>query len=131
MAALHDNFRDAPTLGSLIDPARFHQQDILVADFKEVQPKLAEALRKFAGGDNWEETSISAKGLAAAAELLLRDFHLIVTNPPFLGAKKQSKRLRSWLADNFSLGKADLAAAFVLRMRGQLVDGGVVSQDVV
>ena len=127
MAALHDNFRDAPTLGSLIDPARFHQQDILVADFKEVQPKLAEALRKFTGDDNWEETSIAAKGLAAAAELLLRNFHLIVTNPPFLGAKKQSKRLRSWLADNFGSGKADLAAAFLLRMRGQLVDGGYLA----
>ena len=127
MAALHDNFRDAPTLGSLIDPARFYQQDVFVADFKEVQPKLAEALGKFAGDDNSEETSIAAQGLAAAAELLRRDFHLIVTNPPFLGAKKQSKRLRSWISENLNSGKADLSTAFVLRMRNQLMDGGYLA----
>ena len=68
MAALYDTFRDAPTLGSLIDPARSVSEDMLTAGFEELQPLLERALREHAGEEEWEETAIAALGLAEAAK---------------------------------------------------------------
>ena len=40
MGALYDVFRDAPLLGSLIDPTRSVSEDMLTAGFSELQPLL-------------------------------------------------------------------------------------------
>ena len=73
IAALYDTFRDAPTLGSLIDPARSVPEDMLTAGFEELQPLLEKALREHAGEEEWEETAIAA--LAARGESRSRDRH--------------------------------------------------------
>ena len=44
MAALYDTFRDAPTLGSLIDPARSVSEDMLTAGSIELEPLMERAL---------------------------------------------------------------------------------------
>ena len=71
MAALYDTFRDAPTLGSLIDPARSVPEDMLTAGCDELQPLLERGVgAEHAGEEEWEETAISALGLAEAMRLL-------------------------------------------------------------
>ena len=67
MAALHNTFRDAPTLGSLINPARSVSEDMLTAGFEELQPLLEAALREHAGEEEYEERIIVAQGLACAS----------------------------------------------------------------
>ena len=115
MAALYDTFRDAPTLGSLIDPARSVSEDMLTAGFEELQPLLEEALRGHAGDEEWEETAISALGLAEAAHLLRGDYHLVVTNVPYLARGRQSERLRRFCDHRYSAAKHDLANVFLDR----------------
>ncbi|HHW2451109.1 TPA: DNA methyltransferase [Pseudomonas aeruginosa] len=44
MARLYDTFRDAPILGSLIDPARSLRGDLFTADWGQMQPLLGKAL---------------------------------------------------------------------------------------
>ncbi len=86
MARLYDTFRDAPILGSLIDPARSLKGDLLTADWSQVQPLLSKALTVGdAGEDDLQEAAITAQGLARAAELLGQRYQLVITNVPYLG----------------------------------------------
>ena len=116
MTALYDTFRDAPTLGSLIDPVRTISEDMLTAGFEELQPLLERALRDHAGEVEWEETAIAAKGLTHAAKMLSTTYQLVVTNVPYLSRSRQSTRLTKFSADLFPRGKNELAYTFLERI---------------
>ena len=129
MAALYDTFRDAPTLGSLIDPARSVLEDMLTAGFGDLQPLLEEALREHAGEEDWEETAIAALGLAEATRLLSGHYHLILTNVPYLARSKQSERLRKFTETRYAKAKNDLANVFLERcLEFSKGDGAGVTQ---
>jgi hypothetical protein len=70
MRRLYRLFQDAPTLGSLIDPRR-EEADLLTADFEELRPLLAEALRREEVKRDAvaAEAGIAAQGMAKAAAL--------------------------------------------------------------
>ena len=124
MAALHDAFREAPTLGSLIDPARSVAKDMLTADFGELQPLLEEALREHAGEEDWEETAIAARGLTEAMRLLRGRYHLVITNVPYLARGKQNERLREFAQEVYPRAKNDLANVFLERCLEFSLDKG-------
>ena len=126
MAALHDSFRDAPILGSLIDPARALPDDLYVADFAEAQHLLEQALGEHAGEEEWEETAIAAQGLTEAARLLSGSYHLVITNVPYLARGKQNKPLRKFAETHYVRAKNDLANVFLERcLELSHADGGV------
>ena len=127
MAALYDTFRDAPTLGSLIDPARSLSQDMLTAGFEELKPLLDRALREHAGEEEWEETVIAARGMVDATRLLSGYYHLVVTNPPFLGLERQGPRLECFVKRHFPTAKRELALCFLERIQELLAGKGVSS----
>jgi len=115
MAALYETFRDAPTLGSLIDPTRSVSEDMLTAGFVELEPLLDSALKEHTGEDEWEETAISALGLAEATRLLGGNYHLVVTNVPYLARGRQNDRIRKLAESRYSRAKNDLANIFLER----------------
>ena len=115
MTALYDTFRDAPTLGSLIDPARSVAEDMLTAGFEKLQPLLEKALQEHAGEEEWKETAIAALGLAEATRLLGRHYQLVITNVPYLTRGKQSDRLRKFAETHYPKAKNDLANIFLER----------------
>ena len=124
--SLFDLFAKAPTLGSLIDPDTV-RGDLLQVDFRELEPLLAPVLDRM-GDDGYRadeqvERAVFAKGMARAASLLASRYTLVITNVPYLGRGKQNDILKAYLDDHFSLGKADLATAFVQRSI-QLTEGG-------
>ncbi|MES9989482.1 MAG: DNA methyltransferase [Candidatus Thiodiazotropha endolucinida] len=125
MAALYDTFRDAPTLGSLIDPARSVSEDMLTAGFEELQPLLEKALREHAGEEEWKETAIAALGLAEATRLLSGHYHLVITNVPYLARGKQNERLRKFSETRYPTAKNDLANVFLERCLEFSQDEGV------
>ena len=45
---------------------------------------------------------------------LSRKYHVVITNPPYMGRRKMNGRLKDWLKDNYSDMKSDLFSAFVL-----------------
>jgi hypothetical protein len=115
LARLHELFRDADTLGSLIDPRRAVEDDTLMSvPFEDVVPLLEKALANhpdpvaavFGEG---------AREVAMAASLLAGSYTLVATNVPFVGQLRQSEGLRQELARMFGLPKLDLAMAFLLR----------------
>ena len=124
MAILHDSFRDAPTLGSLINPARSARGDMLAADFDQLRPLLERALQTHAGEAEVEETAIAALGLAEAAQMLTARFHLVATNVPYLARGKQNERLRRFCESRFNRARSDLANVFLERCLELVADGG-------
>ena len=129
MAALYDTFRDAPTLGSLIDPAHSIPEDMLTAGFGELQPLLERALREYAGEEERQETAIAALGLAEATRLLSGQYHLVITNVPYLGRGKQIERLREFCERRYARAKNDLANVFLERcLEFSLPEGRGVTQ---
>ena len=84
MARLYRLFKDAPLLGSLINP-RAWRGDLLEAGFHELQPLLQKALNAGDKDDTAHEMAVTAHGLAKAAEILAGQFTLVATNVPYLG----------------------------------------------
>lgn len=118
MEQLYELFQDAPTLGSLINPARA-QGDVLTAGITELRELLAEALTRESELDASEkvELGVSAQGIVKAAELLGRTYVTVVTNPPFLLQRKQDALLKRLCEQRFPETRKDLATCMLERMK--------------
>jgi hypothetical protein len=114
MARLYRLFRDAPLLGSLINP-RTIGGDLLEAEFSQLQPLLEKTLAQEAEDDIDRELAVTAQGLARAANILTRQFTLVATNVPYLGQKRQDDGLKAYCRRLHPDAKADLATCFVER----------------
>lgn len=117
MKRLHALFQDAPVLGSLIQPDAI-AGDLLDAPFGELAPLFAEALASLEASSSENdalEATVTAQGLAKAAELLGARFTLVLTNVPYLGAGKQVDALKQFCERHHKDAKADLATAFLER----------------
>ena len=121
MTRLHQLFKSAPVLGSLINP-RVAQDELLEAGFHKLQPLLAKALdgEKFRLREGAEsptdlEMAVTAQGIAKAAEILAGQFSLVATNVPYLGRPKQDDVLMDYCERVHPTAKADLATCFVER----------------
>lgn len=123
MRRLYSLFKDAPTLGSLIDPLRL-QANVFAAGAERVLPLLEEALKKEHGNDETRELVIAAQGVLAAFRILASRFTLVVTNVPYLGRGKQDDELAKYCAEFHSDAKADLATCFVDRCLRFCEEGG-------
>jgi type I restriction-modification system DNA methylase subunit len=110
-------FRQAPVLGSLIDPIIGDKHELIEASFNELQPLLEKALEseKIKADFDLNETAVVAKGIAHAAELLAKKYTLVITNVPYLKSGNHGEELKKFCAANFPKGKADLATVFFER----------------
>ncbi len=119
MRRLYGLFKDAPILGSLINP-RALAGDLIEAEFHELAPLLTAALapsetQKAKFENDAVELAVIAQGLAKAAELLAGQFTLVITNVPYLGRGNQNDVLKDYCERVHSKAKADLATCFVER----------------
>lgn len=136
---LYGFFREADTLGSLIDPSgrgetRYgnpYQASLEDLDWQEVAPTLVRALTADIDQDVAAAVlGADVSGLVRAAELLVRPHTLVATNVPFLSRSKQSDTLRNHLDLDAPLSKGDLATAMLERwMRSSLTIAAVTPQN--
>lgn len=119
-------FKDAPDLGSLINPSDVPIRERMFApDFAKVQPLLERALAKERKADPAATVfGEAAQGTTRAAELLSRQYTLVATNVPYLATRKQGATLKAFLQVRHSDAKADLATAFLQRCREFTAHGG-------
>ena len=119
MTSLHELFRRAPELGSLIDPAP--------------HPGLLPAVRALLAADpvatpvRAAPGVVAAGGLADAADILAGRYHLIATNVPFKAARRLPAATARFLAEHFHAGRANLATAFLQRLPTLLAPGGAAA----
>ncbi|MDZ4668550.1 MAG: type II restriction endonuclease subunit M [bacterium] len=111
MKMLYEHFQLAPELGSLLDPTTI-KADVFTASFNDLQPVLKKALENEADTEQLER-GVMAAGIAKAGIILGNKHTLILTNPPFLGERKQSGSMFKYVRENFSEGKSDLATTFI------------------
>ena len=116
MEALYLSFKDAPTLGSLLDPLAV-VGDLFEAGFRELEPLLDTALRSGDPDrtDDDAEAIMVAQGLGRAASILSTKFDLVATNPPYLGRGNQSDVLKQYCEANYPDAKNDLANVMLER----------------
>jgi hypothetical protein len=128
MSILYKLFNDAPILGSLINPRRFVQGDIVTAGYDELKPLMEKALESENSGDNAErkEIGVAARGLSKAAALLGETYHLVATNVPYLARGRQAERLKSFCESYYTKAKNDLATVFLERCLEFCEPGGSV-----
>ncbi len=107
IAWMQETFKDAPILGSLIDPLQS-----LDSNSKEPWSSLLENMEC---SHTTDASRVLAQGIINASSLLSQRYDLIITNPPYLGEKKQNPILRDYSKKHFHNARADLATTFVSR----------------
>lgn len=121
---MHTAFKDAPVLGSLLNPAK--TQAAKVVKWEELSTLLAQALGKEQSSEQ-QEAAVVAQGLAKAAQLLAGQYPWVITNVPYLARGKQSDTLKDFCESHYPAGKNDLATVFLDRCLELCVEGGTSS----
>jgi hypothetical protein len=116
MGELHPLFANAPHLGSLINPIKVTDGK-LQSEIASVLPLIKKALstEQSQKDENISEMAVVALGIAEAAEILAKEFTLVITNVPYLGRGRQNNIIREFCEQNYPAAKSDLATCFVER----------------
>ena len=114
MGQLYDLFKQAPLLGSLLNPRKLRGEGMMFT-WDELRPLVEEALAAESTDEEASELAVTAKGLAKAAEILAGKFTLVATNVPYLGRGKQDEILAGYCEVNHREAKVDLATCFMDR----------------
>ncbi|TQM43377.1 DNA methyltransferase [Pseudonocardia cypriaca] len=123
LSRLHVLFRDADSLGSLIDPLRMtsigaqrgSQQSLLEIDWSQLAPLLSAAMTLEGGENEASVLGTSALGIAAAAEYLSRSFTLIATNVPYSSRVSLTPQILGYIDSSHADAAGDLATTFLDR----------------
>ncbi|MBM4289123.1 MAG: SAM-dependent DNA methyltransferase [Deltaproteobacteria bacterium] len=126
---LYDLFKDAPTLGSLINPKQSVSGGLFIAGWSELRPLLTAALEREDVKRDFvaTEVGIAAQWMEKAAELLVGKYHLVVTNVPFLVRSKQNDKIQEFCAREHPEAKNDIATVFLDRCLEFCVQNGTCS----
>lgn len=116
MARLYDLFKDAPSLGSLIEPSYVVESTLVEAGFDELRPFLEKAMSPEKDDYEMRELGVVACGIADAVQILGGRYHLIITNVPYLARGKQSSLLKEFCAGYYDEAKNDIATVFLERL---------------
>ncbi len=132
---LHILFKDADTLGSLIDPRLAAesssgggpQRSLDDINFEDIAPLLEKATSREAADPATAVLGADAGGILRAAVLLSRHYTLVATNVPYLGRTKQGQTLSTYIDTQLDLGSVDLAIAMLDRQQRFATSGGSVA----
>lgn len=97
-------FDEADNFGSLIIP-KLNTTGEVLSKIKNI--KLDDILL--------QETHSKVIKALKTADYLTQKYHVVVTNPPYMGLKGMNGRLASWIKDNYANVKSDLFSAFIVR----------------
>lgn len=124
---LYELFKNAPDLGSLINPAELAARDrMFTVDYAQVAPVLEKALAKERENEDPVAAvfGATAEEVASAAQLLAGKYTLVATNVPYLARGKQNEVLADFCQGQYSFAKQDLATVFLERCRDFTMSNG-------
>ena len=121
---IHDVFQNAPLLGSLLDPAKTDAANLV--RWEDLSGLVEQALRS-EGSEQRQEAAVVAQGLAKAAALMAGQYHLVITNVPYLARGRQDDTLRDFCEERYPEAKNDLATVFLERCLRFCAEGGTSS----
>jgi hypothetical protein len=126
MRRMYTLFRQAPLLGSLIDPTRVGGP-LFSKELADIWPFLEKAVSAERHSQDAVELAVCAQGLLAALKTLSSRFHLVATNVPYLGRGKHVDAICKFCDDFYADSKTDIATCFVERCRRFCAEGGTVA----
>jgi len=121
---IHDVFQNAPLLGSLLDPAKTDAANLV--RWEDLSGLVEQALMS-EGSEQRQEAAVVAQGLAKAAALMAGQYHLVITNVPYLARGRQDDTLRDFCEERYPEAKNDLATVFLERCLRFCAEGGTAS----
>ena len=111
LTLLRSSLKNAKEYGSLIDMAKlnftalYQRIDIISRNFAEDMFQIS-----------YQNTAAQQLlPLIKQAEIMAQKYDVVVTNPPYMGARLINDSLREFLRDNYDIGKTDTYAAFIIR----------------
>lgn len=112
---LYNYFKDAPLLGSLLDPESILPEGTM---FEEDWHRIKQLIDKKYEFNIYDkaEIIIAAQGIERAIYLLSQRYDIVVTNVPYLKGGNQSERLKTFCEKYYSNSKYDLANVFIERI---------------
>jgi len=121
---LYKQFKDAPILGSLINPEKsLGKGSLFEMKWEEIGPLLITALKGEKDAEK-SEISVVALGVSKAASLLSEKYHWVITNVPYRSSNDLNDKVLSYFAKKYPDGSTDLATVFLLRILGYLLNVG-------
>jgi hypothetical protein len=139
LVRLHALFRDADTLGSLLDPERVTaatesaglQISLDDVDWEKVAALLLQAAATERVDPARAVLGADARSIAVAADYLSRRYTLIATNVPWCKRGNQGETLRAWTDQYHAVGRGDIATTFMHRwlVRGPSLAAAIVSPE--
>ncbi len=110
-----NQFADVDTFGSLIRP----KEDLI----GELGSKLA-----LLGDTDLFVTDVLSRAsrVLTQAEYLSSRYHVVVTNPPYMGSKNMSGKLSEWAKHEWPISKSDLFAMFIERCLQLVIHDGYI-----
>jgi hypothetical protein len=126
LVRLHVLFRDADSLGSLIDPrsateigdhSRHRQTSFEDVDWDTLSARFESLVASETADPATAVLGAEAAGIGRAASFLARSYTLVATNPPFLGRPKMSQNLMTFTERYFDTARHDLATVMLDRWR--------------
>lgn len=125
LTELHALFREAPTLGSLIDPKRAvaqptqGQQRLLAHEWERLEGVIGRVLEHEAATDPaLAVLGHDVESVTKAASLLNGEYTLVATNVPYKQSGELSPILTEYFSRYHSLASADIATVFIERCIG-------------
>lgn len=115
--AFWNQFRDADTLGSLIQPdaGRAQQAAEVVGGLKELEGTL------------YYDTLVRARRVLAQADVLGRQYSVVTANPPYMGSSNMDAVTAAFAKSSYRLAKTDLYAMFIERCLRFVAASGIVA----
>lgn len=98
---------DAKEYGSIL-PAINVDFDILYNRFSEIQSEATPTIYSL-------QTVETLLPLVQVAEALSKQYHIVVTNPPYMGSSNMSNKLSTYVKKHYDDSKADMFAVFIER----------------
>jgi hypothetical protein len=118
IAWMQHTFKDAPTLGSLIEPNK-----ALTNDKTPPWELLLQSISN--KSDVSIGAQVAAQGLAKAADVLCNKYQWVLTNVPYLARGKQEAKLFAFCETTYPKSKSDLATVVYERCFKFLSDSGL------
>jgi len=120
IAWMQNTFKDASTLGSLINPTGASHL-MTTANLKVLQKAITDRM------DLSQEAKATAQGLVKTATLLSDKYHWALTNVPYLVRGKQDHKLQSFCEQHYNAAKNELATVFLQKCLELNTEGGFTS----
>ncbi len=119
MNALLDEFIDAKEYGSILQPWEYNWA--LLSRFVEDTTPMQQMSFGEMGLD---ATQAELRMMIAQGQSLAQKYHVVVTNPPYMGSSGMGAKLAEYVKADYSDSKSDLFAVFIERIRYMLSING-------